>query len=208
MLRPGKIAKRREIRAVRELTREDLEVLKPPRPKVPAAQRFRDSHHRVARLFSSGMRATEVAMASGYSLNRVIQLEHDPAFQELIASYRVIEDDAHRAKRDEYYDLIYSNGLKAERVVADYLDDDEPIPLRNAITIARDSADRVGYSKHTLATNMNVDFGHLLERSIERSTKVIEAKPVQGAVTSHAHPKPKPSIASRPEQVSFKRKFA
>jgi hypothetical protein len=170
MLGRGRPAKHPAIGPVRQLSRE--EVLSVKRAGVAPIQKFRDSHHRMARLFASGLRVKEVAELTGYSYTRVSLYHTNPAFQNLIAEYRDIENEIHRDAITEYNQLILSNGLKAERKLADKLDDDddtEEMSVRELISIARDAADRVGLSKRTVNTNVNVDFASVLDRAIKRS---------------------------------------
>jgi hypothetical protein len=66
-----------------------------------------------------------------------------------------------------------ANGFKAERKLADKLDDDdesEEMSVRELISIARDAADRVGLSKRAIQTNVSIDFASLLDRAIKRSS--------------------------------------
>jgi hypothetical protein len=66
--------------------------------------------------------------------------------------------------------------MKAERKLADKLDDDddnEEMSVRELISIARDAADRVGLSKRSIQTNVNMDFAQLLDRAIARSDQVL-----------------------------------
>jgi hypothetical protein len=169
MLGRGRPSKRPGIGAVRELRREELAA---PRAKSTTVQKFRDSHHRMARLFASGLRVSEVAELTGYSVSRVSLFHTSPAFQDLIAEKRKVEDEITRDQIAQYNQLILSNGMKAERKLADKLDDDddsEELSVRELISIARDAADRVGLSKRSVQTNVNLDFAQLLDRAIARS---------------------------------------
>lgn len=170
MLGPGRRPEKLEIGMVRELTLD--EVLGSGRGSVAPIKRFRDSHHRMARLFASGLRVNEVAQLTGYSVSRVSIFHSSPAFQELIAQKRGIEDEIARDEITAYNQLILSNGLKAERKLADKLDDDdesEDLSVRELISIARDAADRVGLSKRTVQTNYDINFADMLDRAIKRS---------------------------------------
>jgi hypothetical protein len=185
--RPGKPG----IGQVRELTRE--EVLGSKRSRVPPIQRFRDSHHRMARLFASGLRVSEVAALTGYSVSRVSLFHTSPAFQELIAEKRKIEEEVFRDQITAYNDLILSNGLKAERKLADKLDDDdeaEELSVRELISITRDAADRVGLSKRSINFNVNQDFASLLDRAIERSAELLPRSSDVELVASSATAQP------------------
>jgi hypothetical protein len=169
MLGRGRRAAHPSIGVVRELTRE--EVLVPERGRV-AIQKYRDSHHRMARLFAAGLRVGEVAELTGYSFNRVSMFHSTPSFQELIAEKRKVEDEVARDTIQAYNEMILANGMKAERKLADRLDADdevEEMSVRELIGISRDAADRVGLSKKSVQTNVSVDFASLLDRAIART---------------------------------------
>lgn len=197
-LRAGRYPKV-DISSVRDLARDDLSVLSQPRAKLRAADRFKDSHHRVARLFAAGLRHADVMAKTGYSEGRISTLHADPAFQELIAQYRKQVDAAFVASVDDYFEVATSNMLKAERMLGDALDEadaaGETLPLKTLVAISRDAADRFGYGKKQTNINVNVDFAAKLERARQRSSaRTIESSAVSqlpstaGAVPSHATP--------------------
>src|SRR6266403_2988243 len=184
-LHRGKISTKPEILSVRPLTREDLGLILEKRadgegrPIQGAVRRFRDPHHRVARLFAAGLRVQEVADRSGYSYQRVHTLSTDPAFQELIAKYREKVDASFVANADEFYEQATSNMRMAERQIAERLEaaeeEDIDLPLKTLIDISGDRMDRFGYGKRQTNLNVNADFASLLEKAIQRSGKTIEA---------------------------------
>lgn len=207
MLGRGRQAKTPAIGQVRELTRE--EVLGTPRARAAPIQRFRDSHHRMARLFASGLRVSEVASLTGYSVSRVSLFHTSPAFQDLIAEKRQIEEEIHRDSITAYNALILSNGLKAERKIADKLDDDdeaEELSVRELISITRDAADRVGLSKRSINFNINQDFAAMLDRAIERSAEVL---PRSGDLKLVGSSSSVPATPVEPDRgtTKFKRRF-
>lgn len=179
---------------MRELTRPDLAELREPRARPPAAKRFKDSHHMVARLFARGLRQGQVANICGYSLLRIHQLEHDPAFQQLIAKYRQKVDEIFEEEVEGFVALATSNMIKAERQLADKLDQadeaDETLPTRDLISISRDAADRLGFGKRQTQVNVNVDFAAQLERAIARTSKVIESPPLSPRASVATTPSP------------------
>lgn len=148
-------------------------------------QKIKDSHHIVARLLASGLNQIDTAARTGYSATRISILANSPAMAELIAHYRDIATAEWAANQDEYYSYIYSNGIKAQRMIADQLDDadenNETIPLNRLLSIAADSADRVGYTKKSTTLNVNVDFAAKLEAARRRSSQVIDAEPADAA---------------------------
>jgi hypothetical protein len=222
MFGPGRRPERPAIGTVRELTL--AEVKGSPRARIDPVKRFRDSHHRMAMLFASGLRVRDVAELTGYSLSRVSVMHNTPAFQSLIGDDRKIEVEAHKDALTEMNRLILSNGMKAERKLADKLDDDdenEELSVRELISIARDAADRVGLSKRTVQTNVDVDFAAVLDRALSRSAsvrsgdaKLIDSSPVldlsQGSPEPLAEAMRAVEDVTRrvePTVVKFKRRF-
>lgn len=195
-LRRGRQTKERKLLEVRPLTREDLLKLKENRSNVPLIQQFRDTHHRMAMLFATGLRVKEIALRSGYSVSRVLQYSSDPAFQNLVAHYREQVTEQFKESVDDYFEIATSNMVKAERQIAEKLDEaDEDgtlLPTRELIAISRDAADRFGYGKKQMNVNVNVDFAAQLEARIRNSEKVIEAKPV-GSGGKHTPIVPSPT---------------
>lgn len=178
------------------LSRDDLAALTRGDRQIGTVARMRASHHRIARLLAYGLSNVEVAALTGFTRERVGQLAASPAMKELIANYeaRVAEKD--EAAVDAYLELKMSNMIAAERHISDALDEadanGELIPIRTALAISADGADRLGYGKRTTNVNLNADLGAALERAIARSGKTpttIEAKAEP--------PTPLPRIARR-----------
>lgn len=168
------------ISAVGPLERSDLAFLQ-QKSIGSTIQKLRDSHHIVARLLATGLPQTEIAARTGYSQSRISLLGADPSVRELVEHYRSLATAAWLEAQDEYYTYIYSNGLKAQRMISDTLDEADatntPIPVNRLLAIAADSADRVGYTKKSTTFNVNVDFAAKLEAARKRSSQVIDAKP-------------------------------
>lgn len=168
-----KTAKQPEVIEVRPLTEEEITAFQPSSDNS-RVQKFRDSHHMVARLFAMGLRPGEVAERAGYSLARVSTLYADPSFQNLIVEYRQDVDGAFRENVDEYFELINRNRILSARLLHDKLTDAEPedLTVTQLVSIHSDAADRTGYPKRTIAVNVNVDFAAKLDRARERSQQV------------------------------------
>lgn len=189
-LHRGKIATHPEIVSIRPLTREDLGLIEASRKHkdavgTSAVSRFRDPHHRIARLFASGLKTREIQERTGYSYARLSQYRNDPAFQDLVAKYREKVDAQWAESVDAFYDDATANMRKAERMIAERLEEAEdeggtPIPLKTLVDISSDRMDRFGYGKKQTNLNVNVDFAKQLEDAISRSGKatVIEATAV------------------------------
>jgi hypothetical protein len=218
-------SKKREF-IIRELTRDELPRLLEPRGRI-TVKKLRDSHHRVARLMALGLRIEDVVIRSGYAYQTIYNLSRDPAFQELVAHYRNLATESFVASADEYYDLATRNMIAAERHIADAIEEadenGELLPIKTAIAISRDAADRFGYGKKQTNLNVNVDFAKNLEGMLRRSGKTLEGTaspmssstppPVAVAVPSPPRP-PRPEAAlahrvaasSAPEQQPMRRR--
>ena len=183
-LHRGKLAQPPRILAVRPLVREDLGVLKQAR--VGARSKiFRDTHHRLARLIASGIRESEVLRITGFSTSRLSTLKLDPAFKELVATYRGKVTEAWVNSQDEFYETSTSNMLRAERQIEEHLDraedSDELVPLKTLLAITSDRADRFGYpKKKEIDNNFNIDFAKRIEKAMARQGRgaVIDARPL------------------------------
>lgn len=192
------------------MTREDIGLILEKRvgpdgrPLSGATQRFRDPHHRVARLFASGLRISEVAERCGYSYNRIHVLSTDPAFQDLVAKYRAKVDAEFVRNADDFYEQATANMRKAEAQLAEKLERAEEegklLPTRDLIAISGDRMDRFGYGKKQTNLNVNADFASLLEKAIARSGKTIEGSVLQSPARGlHSVPNGSPT----PEQGNF-----
>lgn len=211
------------VHEVRDLTREDLELLKVPRASQALAfpAKLRDSHHRIARLVAAGLRTKDIAERTGYAQNRISTLCQSPAMQELVARYREKVEESFVDSIDAYYETATNNMLAAERQIADRLDEadaeGETLPMRDLIAISRDAADRFGYGKKATNVNINVDFAAQLERAIARSGKTIDSQavPIAPATRPQQSAKPvaelgvlaprTPPVAAEP-QAAFRRR--
>jgi hypothetical protein len=179
----GKPAKFPAINSVRELTPTDLQNFKPGRDST--VQKFRDSHHRLARLIALGLKTHEVAEASGYSITHISILKSDPAFQDLVATYRDQVDATYRDEVAEYYANVAANRTAAARLINDALSIAEPgdIPLRTLVAIHADAADRTGFGKRQ-TVDVNIDFASQLDKAIKRvqelkASSIVDAEFVQ-----------------------------
>lgn len=210
-LHRGKIAREPTVLEVRALVRDDLALLTRPEMRGGAAAdsrltALRDPHHRLARFLAAGLPQAEAGSRAGYSYNRVSTLKKDPAFMELVAVYRDKVTQSFVDKADTYHELLFTNMVKAERMLSDTLDvmdEDEDGPraanIPKLIAISRDAADRTGYGKHQTQT-INGDFAAQLEASIARS-KTIEGRVLSPALAPQS-PRASAPAATTPEDSS------
>jgi hypothetical protein len=186
MLTRGRLPRvKLEIGAIRSLTVDDLDCLREKRT-TPTVHRFRDPHHRLARLIAMGVRPKLAAEQTGYSIARVYILHSDPSFMDLVAKYRKDVDEAYIDAEAERYALANEVNVKALRTIAEHFDkadeEGELIPMDRALRVFADTADRTGLVKKSTVTNINVDFAKNLERARQlrdaSRAQVIDAEPL------------------------------
>lgn len=84
----GAIAEPLLMEVTRDLTAEDmLRLGQAPKVGVPILQRLRATHHRQAQLLAQGKTLNEVAAIVGCTSQRLVQLQTDPTFAELVHYY-------------------------------------------------------------------------------------------------------------------------
>ena len=171
---------------VRQLSAADLDTARNNRGRDPALKRFRDSHHMIARLMAMGVRNSLIAEQTGYSLARIGMLNNDPAMQELVAHYRGNVDDAWRSEATDYFAIATRNRTMSARMIGDRLeavdetgDESHLHAIRTLLAVQDSFADRTGFPKRTVATNVNIDFASMLDKAIARSEKAREPKLVE-----------------------------
>lgn len=192
-----------KIASIRAITREDLPRLRQPRDKaVSFPGRLRQSHHRVAELLAMGFGLSQVALLTGYSYNRVATLSTAPAMRELIAIKTATREEMQTIVEDSFREIHGANMLAAARHINDRIaeldEEGELLPIRDALNIVSDGADRFGYGKHTTQTNFNVDFAAKLEAAIARS----KSPPQIEGRANPPNPSPAPQSAAGPEPSS------
>lgn len=170
----GRLPAKIIIGEVRPLRRDDLEAIREKRT-IGVVQKLRDPHHRAARLIASGLRPQQVAIACGYSMQRIYTLTADPAFKDLVAKYREDVHEAFVSSEEEHYAMATEVNRKALRHINEHFDkadeEGELVPFRNALAAFGDTSDRVGIQKRSTQTHVNVDFAAKLEAAIARSGK-------------------------------------
>jgi len=140
----------------RDLLEEDLilgEALPRRAPEgVHALKRIRGSHHEAARLVGLGKDNSEVALITGYTPQRVVQLRHDPAFQELVTHYQgQVEElyyDTHRRLAgftNDAMEVLHERLLEAPEKI-------KTSDIKDLLTLG---LDRTGFGpKSTVNTNI------------------------------------------------------
>ena len=130
--------------SLRDLTQADIAALEGPRgASLPRSiQRLRSSHHALARCLASGMKASQAALITGYTQNRISLLQLDPTFKALVADYR-------NESRDIMADLaerMTNLSLDAIEELQDRLADaPEAFSIGMLLDVVKATADRTGH---------------------------------------------------------------
>ena len=178
----------------RELTAADLATLGQERgSRPPSIKRLTDMHHWIAQLVSRGEAGYSIALATGYSQSRISILKSDPTFQELVAHYQAEVSEVHK----DFYVNTAAKIAALHNDTIDYLHDriseahqtmDPTFQVRDALDIAKYSADRSGFGPSTKSQslNLNVDIAGQLEAGrrrgdllVARIPEAVEAKNAQ-----------------------------
>ena len=164
----GRAKRAPAVELVRAVTAADLALLETEKgSKPPSVKRLTDRHHSLARCLAQGMEGWEAAAITGYDPSRISILKSDPTFKELIEFYRRHED----AALAEFTARASMVTLTALNRVQEMLDDDEnPVSLDEAMTVAKTFADRTGHAPvaKTVNTNVNVELGAQLDSARAR----------------------------------------
>jgi hypothetical protein len=170
----------------RELTQQDLLRLgEAPKVSVPILKQLRATHHRQAQLLAAGHSVGEVAVIVGCTTQRLVQLQVDPTFVELVAFYKdqvlsaMIEDTA-RLK-----DKIVDVGEMAVDELRDRLENDErrsKMPVGEVRKIAEFAMDRTvappkaAPAQTAAPTSVTINFGTPLANrpAVEDGGKTID----------------------------------
>lgn len=136
-----------------------------------AIARIRDRHHQIARFVAQGIPRDRICKVMGMTRPRLDMLvDQTPAFQELVIYYEARKLPEQHAAIEEYVDLLERNMIAAELEMADRLaESPDKLSVSELHKISRDSADRLGFSKHSVNLNVNVTLKDRLEGLRRRS---------------------------------------
>ena len=168
----------------------------------PLIERFREHHHAIASMVAAGLTPAMIRRQTGISLHRLTLYMADPTFNELIAQKAKVVAERFDENIDQYLDLGMGNMIRSEALIAERLNEDEPIPLLTLDRISQGRADRFGYSKHS-TMRVEHDFATMLDKAIARSgkgeLKQIEAQAEPAVLNQPALPPP-PERAKAPHR--------
>lgn len=166
---------------MRALTRDDLACLKAPRAPQGRVKNFRNTHHRLAKLFAGGLSRRQIGEITGLSYTRLATYDNDPAFKELIAQYQPEADAQHEEQINEFIALEFESAMSAARIknrklveIDEALEAGEEVEtpsLTTLLAVTGDFGDRFGYAKQSRQTNEVLDFAKILEVQMAKMGK-------------------------------------
>ena len=184
----GAIAEPLLLEVERQLTAQDLTHLnEAPKVSVPILQKLRATHHKQAQLLASGKSVKEVAAIVGCTPQRLVQLQVDPTFCELIAYYQdqqmslMLQDSARLA------DKIVDLGEMAVDELRDRFEDEgkrKSMQTGNVLKVAEFAMDgtvappKVASQPAAAPANITINFGTPVKRDNPQAL-TIESKPLE-----------------------------
>lgn len=112
---------------IRDLTQEDVKstTIRAAYGSQPGAliQKLRAPHHTLARLVAEGKKHPECSVITGYTVEYIVMLERDPAFQELVSYYRENVSAAYI----NVHERLASLGTLAMEILQERLSDPEQV---------------------------------------------------------------------------------
>lgn len=166
------------LEVTRELTPADIARLQAgdmPKVGVPIVQKLRAIHHRQAQLLASGRTVAETSAIVGCTSQRLVQLQKDPSFMELVTYYQdqimvqALEDGARL--RDKIVDV----GEMAVDELRERMEDDarrKSMPVGEVRKIAEFAMDRtvappkVSQPTSLPPTAVTINFGRTLPQTV------------------------------------------
>ena len=172
--RRGAVAEPLLMEVTRNLTAEDLgKLAEAPKVSVPILQRLRATHHRQAQLLASGKSVSEVALIVGCTTQRLVQLQVDPTFKELVSYYQDQVMSAMITDASRLQDKIVDVGEMAVDELKDRLEDDNvraKMPVGEIRKIAEFAMDRTvappkaAPPQNTTPANVTINFGTPIDK--------------------------------------------
>ena len=182
----GAIAEPLLLEVTRELTANDLQRLgEAPKASVPILQKLRATHHRQAQLLAEGKTPTQVAAIVGCTVQRLVQLQVDPAFRELVSYYQDQVMVSHLEDSARLRDKIVDAGEMAIDELRSRLEDPGKVKsmrtgdLRQIAEFAMDrtvAPPKAAPSATQAPASVTINFGTALRDVAVEPPKTIEGK--------------------------------
>jgi hypothetical protein len=152
---------------VRAITEDDLPVVlqelrehnwaRANAPGSTEVRVLRSGHHKLAQLIASGIKPIDASYITGRSVNSIYSLQQDPAFNELCAHYRSMEE----VKEADVLDRVTRIGFLASEILQERLEE-SPEKFSNSelrqlleLVAAKDGAARSTRDAPSLAVSIN-----------------------------------------------------
>lgn len=183
----GAVAEHLLLEVERELRPDDLlRLADSPKTSVPILQKLRATHHRQAQLLAEGKSLGEVAAIVGCTTQRLVQLQVDPMFKELLAYYQdqMMVNAMENGKR--LHEKIVDAGEMAVDELTHRLEDDakrNAMPTEQVRKIAEFAMDRTvappktAVPPNTAPLSVTLNFGTPLRDISKDPTKTIDHNP-------------------------------
>ena len=145
----------------REITLQDLHRLISAPITVtapPVIQKLTARHHACARLLAAGKSAIAVAALSNYTPQRIRDLQKDPAFKELVATYQSQFSEAEMGDEIRIREKARNLAEMAIDEMTERLEDDDKrgrIPFVSLVQVAGDQLDRTVLPKKSAQPQIN-----------------------------------------------------
>lgn len=185
MLRPNLVTKPIKLGPIIPLVREDLKLLLAKRPEKPVINAIRERHHALARAIASGHPLIVCAKMCNYSYSRVVVLQQDPTFKELVEYYKELVKAGWKEEIDQRealaleVSMITLQHAKDKLLAAD--ESGEFLPTREITALLELTLDRTGMGKQQMNVNVNMDFAGRLEQANRRTAQVLQLVSSQSA---------------------------
>ena len=176
----GAVAEPLLLEVERQLTLADLARLsEAPKVSVPILQKLRATHHKQAQLLASGKSVKEVAAIVGCTPQRLVQLQVDPTFCELIVYYQdqqmvlMLQDSARLADKiidlgeaavDELRERMDNDGIRNNMAIGE---------VRKIAEFAMDrtvAPPKVASQAAVAPANITINFGTPVRREAAQIT--------------------------------------
>lgn len=149
----------------------------PSRTHIPRLSKIRTIHHQLAIMLAGGTKDIDAARTLGMTAQRIYQLKLDPAFQELLESYKSasIKDTLDAQMR-----CLGLGTLAMEQLMDQLLEDSGELAPALLLKISTEMLDRAGYSPAAQAKGKGS--GGLPSEDQIRALKQVEREKQEGTV--------------------------
>lgn len=150
-------------------------------PSLTSLQTVRTTHHLAARSLAEGKSVTDTAIITGYSPNRIYQLQQDPTFQELLAYYKDQVREKWLNVQERLAALSLDMTEEAQRRLDEVPDSFTNEELRRWVETLADRSGNGPSSSRNVTVRGGVAIAHLIEQVKRESEETSQIKLLQAA---------------------------